>query len=74
VSLVLVAADKEQAGMPNSITKFKLSSIKDKRGMITNVMPVSVTALSWKVKDFPPPVGIKAKASLFDFVAFIISL
>lgn len=60
--------------MPFSNTNFKLSSISDNRGIITKVTPGSVTAAIWNVKLLPPPVGIKAKASLLDFVAFIISL
>lgn len=64
---------REQQGMPSSYTNCKLSSISDKRGMMTNVTPSSVTAESWKVRDLPPPVGIKASTDLPLLVALMIS-
>ena len=33
----------------------------------------SVTAANWKVSDFPPPVGMRARQSRPDFVALMIS-
>jgi hypothetical protein len=62
-----------QAGMPRFSTKDRLSSMRERRGMITKVTPWSVTADSWNVRLFPPPVGIRANTFLPDFVALIIS-
>ena len=70
---LLELAERLKAGMPRSFTKLMLSSISDSRGMITKVTPGSVTAESWKVKDLPPPVGIRAKQSRPDLVALMIS-
>ena len=39
-----MAAEREHAGIPKSKTKFRLSSISDRRGIITKVIPLSVTA------------------------------
>ena len=39
------------------------SFIKATSGLMTRQMPGRAKAGTWKVMDFPPPVGIKAKVS-----------
>jgi hypothetical protein len=65
--------ERVQAGIPRFSTKDRLSSMRERRGMITKVTPWSVTADSWNVRLLPPPVGIRANTFLPDFVALIIS-
>ena len=60
--------------IPSSSTKFKLSSISDRRGITTIVTPGPVTAESYNVRLLPPPVGMSVKTSLPLFVALMISL
>jgi hypothetical protein len=58
-----------------SLTSLMLSSIRESNGMITKVtFRFSSKAGSWKVRDFPPPVGIRAITSFLHFVALMISL
>ena len=66
-------ADKETDGISNFYTNWKLSWMSERSGMITMVTPSSVTADSWKVNDFPEPVGIRASTFLPLLVALIIS-
>ena len=70
----MVPSDRDIEGISSSCTKFKLSSIKESSGITTKVTPWSVTAATWNVKLLPPPVGIRARTSLPDLVAFMISL
>jgi hypothetical protein len=69
----LLLDDRVHAGIPKFSTNDKLSSMSESRGMITKVTPWSVTADNWKVKLFPPPVGMSANTFFPDFVALIIS-